>query len=278
MPGSTPGTARCYRHPNRETRLGCSRCGRPICPECSIPAPVGFHCPACVDEARRRTAPARTQFGGVVQRAPRRVTSVLIGLNAAVYVLTLLGGSQALVSYGMAGVPIALGDWWRLFTAPFLHATLWHIGLNMLALWILGGVLEPLLGRARFLAVYLLAALGGATASYLFSDPRLLSVGASGAVFGLLGGVLVALRRLNRDVSGVVVLLMINVVFGFLVPNIDWRAHLGGLLVGAGVTAAFVYAPRRLRTPVAWATVAAVLVVLAVAVGWRTDQILALLA
>lgn len=240
-----------------------------------VAAPVGYHCPSCVEEARRRVPPVRTSLGAVAPRHPRRVTTVLVGVNVAVYVLSLLSAGLV-VQFGMAGVAVATGEWWRLVTAAFLHASLWHVGLNMLALWILGGVLEPLLGRARFLTVYLLSALGGASASYLFNDPRVLSVGASGAVFGLLGAILVALRRLNRDVSGVVALLMINVVLGFVVPNIDWRAHLGGFLVGVVVTAAFVYAPRRYRTAAGWGATAIVLTLLAAAVGWRTDQILAL--
>jgi membrane associated rhomboid family serine protease len=201
---------------------------------------------------------------------------VLIGLNAVAYLLTLVTGQRLLVEYGMVGGAIAGGEAWRLFTAPFLHAGLWHVGLNMLALWVLGGTLEPLLGRWRFVAVYLLSALGGATASYVFSDPRVLSVGASGAVFGLLGAILVALRRMNRDTSGVVVLLLVNVVLGFAFPGIDWRAHLGGLVVGAVLTAAFVYSPPRYRAAIGWGTAAGILLVLAWVVSWRTEQLLAL--
>jgi membrane associated rhomboid family serine protease len=201
---------------------------------------------------------------------------VLIGLNAVAYVLTLLRGQRLLIDYGMLGAAIAGGEWWRLVTAPFLHAGLWHVGLNMLALWVLGGSLEPMLGRWRFVAVYLLSGLGGATASYLFSDPGVLSVGASGAVFGLLGAILVALRRLNRDTSGVVVLLLVNVVLGFAFPRIDWRAHLGGFVVGAALTVAFVYAPARYRTAIGWGTTAGILVLLGWLVGWRSEQILVL--
>jgi membrane associated rhomboid family serine protease len=243
-----------------------------------VPAPVGFQCPGCVEQARRRLPPVRSPLGATVRREPRRATQVLIGVNLLAYVATWLTGDRLLSDYGMFGLAIASGEWWRLLTAPFLHAGLWHVGLNMLALWVLGGQLEPLLGRWHFVTVYLLSALGGATASYLFSSPTTLSVGASGAVFGLLGSFFVALRRLDRDVSGVVALLAINVALGFAFPGIDWRAHLGGLVVGAVVTAAFVYAPRGMRSVLGWGTAGAVLVLLAVAVSWRTEQILALVA
>jgi len=216
----------------------------------------------------------RSQLGGVARPNPRRVTTSLIGVNSVLYALTWLSGDAVLREFGLIGVAVAAGEWWRLLTAPFLHVGLWHLGLNMFALWVLGGVLEPLLGRGRFLVIYLMSALGGAVASYAFSNPGSISVGASGAVFGLLGGLLVALRRLNRDVSGVVALLLINVALGFVFPNIDWRAHLGGLVVGALVTAAFVYAPARYRTAVGWGTIAAVLVGLSAVVTWRTEQVL----
>lgn len=239
-----------------------------------VPAPVGFHCPACVAEAQRRVPPVRSQLGGVARANPRRVTTALIGINGVLYALTWLSGDAMLREFGLIGVAVAAGEWWRLLTAPFLHAGLWHVGLNMFALWVLGGVLEPLLGRGRFLMVYLASALGGAVASYAFSNPGAVSVGASGAVFGLLGGLVVALRRLNRDVSGVIALLLINVALGFVFPNIDWRAHLGGLVVGALVTAAFAYAPARYRDAAAWATLGVVLLGLAMVVDWRTTQVL----
>lgn len=240
-----------------------------------VQAPVGFQCPACVAEAQQRTRPVRTALGGVARAEPFRATQVLIGINVVVYVLTLLTGDQLILDYGMFGAAVAAGEWWRLLTAPFLHAGLWHVGLNMLALWILGGLLEPLLGRWRFVSVYLVSALAGAVASYSLSNPGVISVGASGAVFGLLGATIVALRRLNRDVSGVLVLLGINVVLGFVFPNIDWRAHLGGLLAGLVLTAAMVAVPRRYGAAGAWAATTAVLLALVAITAWRTDALLA---
>jgi membrane associated rhomboid family serine protease len=203
------------------------------------------------------------------------MTKRLLGANDALYLLTLLMGPALARDFGMLGVAVAVGEWWRLFTAPFLHAGLWHVGLNMMAQWILGGVLEPLLGRSRFLTLYLVSALGGAVASYAFNAPTVLSVGASGAVYGLLGGTFVVLRRLNRDTSGVVVILGLNLVLGFVWPGIDWRAHLGGLLVGALQALAFAYAPTQHRTAVGWGTTAAILLGLAFVVAARTEQLLA---
>ena len=242
-----------------------------------MPAPVGFHCPSCVAEARRALPPTRTAVGAVASRHPRRATTALIAVNSVAYLATVLSADRLLVEYGMLGVAVADGEWWRLLTAPFLHGNLAHIGLNMLALWILGSAVEPALGRTRFLTVYALSALGGTTASYLVGNPLVLSVGASGAVFGLLGSLLVVLRRLDRDVTGVVVLLLVNLVLGFVVPNIDWRAHIGGFVVGVLVTAGFVYPPRAARGVVGWAVSAATLGALAWAAALRSEQILALL-
>ena len=242
-----------------------------------ISAPVGFQCPSCVAEAAARVPRTRTALGGVARAQPRRATTVLVAINAVVYALTLLSGDRLVLEYGMFGAAVAAGEWWRLMTAPFLHAGLWHVGLNMLALWVLGGVVEPLLGRWRFVAVYLVAALGGTVTSYALTGPGVISVGASGAVFGLLGATLVIMRRLNRDVSGVVVLLLINMVLGFVVPNIDWRAHLGGFVAGALLTLVMVATPRRFAAAASWGGVAAMLALMAAVVGWRTDQLVSLL-
>ena len=242
-----------------------------------IAAPVGFQCPSCVAEAAARVPRTRTAVGGIARAQPRRATTFLIGLNVVLYVFTLLSGDRLVVEYGMFGAAVASGEWWRLMTAPFLHAGLWHVGLNMLALWVLGGVVEPLLGRWRFVAVYLVSALGGTVTSYALTGPGVISVGASGAVFGLLGSTLVVMRRLNRDVSGVVVLLLINLVLGFVLPNIDWRAHLGGFIAGALLMLIMVSTPRRVASAATWGGVAALLALMAAVVGWRTDQLVSLL-
>lgn len=244
-----------------------------------VTAPVGFQCPACVAEAQRRVPPVRTTLGGRAQVShPRRVTAVLIAANVLVAGLSWLTGVQAITEFGMFGAAIAAGEWWRLATAPFVHSGLAHLGVNMLALWILGGIVEPLLGRLRYATVYLTSALGGAVVSYGLTNPGVVSVGASGAVFGLLGATLVVLVKLRRDVTGILVLLGINVAVGFVFPFIDWRAHFGGFVVGLVVTGAFVYPPQRLRASVGWGATALVLAVLAVLSGARTEQLLALLS
>lgn len=244
-----------------------------------IPAPVGFQCPECVGAARQTQRSVRTPFGGQVIGKPQ-VTYTLIAINAVVFVLQyLLGINEVSGNFGMWPIGIALGgEWYRLLTAAFLHGSILHIGFNMYVLYALGPTLERVLGHARFLLLYVLAALGGSVASYAFSDVRTLSVGASGAIFGLMGALVVAGRRLRYDVTQVLVLLGINVVIGFVAPGVDWRAHLGGLVTGAAVAAIMAHAPRRGRTAWQAAGVGAVIIVLLMAVMWRTQEIQALVA
>jgi membrane associated rhomboid family serine protease len=176
-------------------------------------------------------------------------------------------------------VGIAVGnEWFRLLTSAFLHGSFLHIAFNMYVLFALGPTLERILGHTRFIALYVLAALGGAVASYYFSDIRTVSVGASGAIFGLMGALVVAGRRLRYDVTQVLVLLGINVVIGFIAPGIDWRAHLGGLVVGAAVAAILVHAPKKARTLVQVSGLAGVFLVLMALTLMRTAQIQELVA
>ena len=243
-----------------------------------IPAPVGFQCPECVRAGQRQQRTVRTPFGGQVIEKPR-VTYALIAINVVVFGLQyLVGINEVSGNYGMWPAGIAIGgEWYRLLTAAFLHGSILHIGFNMYVLYALGPTLERVLGHARFLLLYVLAALGGSVASYAFSDIRTLSVGASGAIFGLMGALVVAGRRLRYDVTQVLVLLGINVVIGFLAPGVDWRAHLGGLVTGAAVAAIMAHAPRKGRTAWQAAGVAVVLVALLVVAMWRTQEIQALL-
>jgi membrane associated rhomboid family serine protease len=194
------------------------------------------------------TRTATLPFGGQLQQAPK-VVPVLIGANLAIYVLGMISGAALIRQFGMQPVAIAFGgEWWRLITAAFLHAGLLHILFNMYALYLLGPAVERVLGTGRFLILYLVAALGGSAASYAFSAPATLSVGASGAIFGLMGALLVVGRRFRRDVTEVLVLLGVNLAIGFFLPSIDWRAHLGGAVAGALAAAVFAYAPRQNRT------------------------------
>jgi membrane associated rhomboid family serine protease len=234
----------CYRHPSQETLVHCTRCGRPICPDCMTPAPVGHHCPSCVAEARR-SAPRRP----IRLRSPRSVTMTLLGINVAVFAITLLlglggGRGEVLVRLG-AMVPglIVDGQYWRLITAIFLHANVLHLLLNSVGLLIFGNLVESVMGGSRMLAVYLVSGFVASTVSFAFGSPFTIGVGASGAIFGLLGTWLAFnLRRrqlslARSNIQGALLLIGINLAIGFTMPGIDNLAHLGGL--GAGVLGGF---------------------------------------
>ena len=269
----------CYRHPDRATGIRCTRCERPICTECMIAAPVGFQCPECVAGAAAQSRQATTIAGGALIGRPM-VTYTLIGINLAVFLVQFTVGINAVAGdYGMWPVGIAVGgEWWRLVTAAFLHGSFLHIAFNMYVLFALGPTLERILGHSRYLILYVLAAIGGGVASYVFSDMRTVSVGASGAIFGLMGALVVAGRRLRYDVTQVLVLLGINVVIGFIASGVDWRAHLGGLVTGALVAAIMVLPSPRHRMAVQVGGILALLGVMAVLVMWRTAQIQDVLA
>ena len=244
-------------------------------------ASVGFQCPECVAEGAKTIRQARTVFGGRVTSEAGRVSLALIGLNVLVFLigfgvpdLNLRFGNLAIARNGFELIGVAEGEYYRLITAAFLHANLIHILFNMFALAQLGPTLEQALGRARFLALYLLSALGGSVLSYWLSSPGQLGVGASGAIFGLFGAYYVVVRRLGGDTQSILVLLGINLLITFTVPNIDWRAHLGGLVTGAVIAAAFAYVPRGPRQSTQHAAVCAgVAVVLALAVAARTASL-----
>jgi len=208
------------------------------------------------------------------------VTYALIGINVAAFLIQFAVGVDAVANeLGMWPVGIAVGnEWWRLLTSAFLHGSFLHIAFNMYVLFALGPTLERVLGHGRFLLLYLLAALGGAVASYAFSDIRTLSVGASGAIFGLMGALVIAGRRLRYDITQVLILLGINVVIGFVQPGVDWRAHLGGLVTGAAVAAVLVLPGRSHRRLVQIIGIAGILLVLVTVTMWRTTQILDLVA
>lgn len=277
-----PVAAACYRHPDRPTYIACQRCGRPICGDCMISAAVGFQCPDCVRQGARETRQNQLPFGGL-QVANSALTSiVLIALNVAVWVVIMLTGGQgsrwvqwlALSGHGYCGslsdpssyypqagaaacarltdgtwLPGALdGAWWQVLTSGFTHVQPMHIGLNMLALWFLGPPLERILGRGRFLALYLLSLLAGSAAVLWLLPTAQSTLGASGAVFGLLGALLVLTVKTKGDLNNVLIWLGINLVATFLVPGISWQAHVGGLIGGLIASAIIMFAPRQNRT------------------------------
>jgi membrane associated rhomboid family serine protease len=235
-------------------------------------ASVGFQCPECVAEGNRSVRSARTIFGGRVNQSTGTVTMILIGICVVVFIAQLAVPGFERDFYNL-GIAVADGEYYRLLTAAFLHGGTLHLLFNMLALYLLGPTLEAALGRTRFLALYLLSALGGSVTSYVLASPLQPSLGASGAIFGLFGAMLVISRRLRADVAGIAVVLAINLVLSFTIPNIDWRAHLGGLVVGAIIAAGFAYAPRARRDLFAYGVCGLALVAEVVAALWRTSDI-----
>ncbi|MEV4333920.1 rhomboid family intramembrane serine protease [Streptomyces sp. NPDC049597] len=284
-PQDTHGLPGCYRHPGRETGIRCTRCERPICTECMISASVGFQCPDCVrtgsgtGHAPDANRP-RTIAGGTVAADPRLVTKVLLAINLVVFVLGAVNDRlvDALALVGqwppapfLPAEGVAEGEWYRLVTSMFLHQEIWHIAFNMLGLWWLGGPLEQALGRARYLALYLISGLAGSALTYLLADPGQGSLGASGAIFGLLGATMVLMRRLRYDMRPVVALLAINLVITFFWPGIAWQAHVGGLIAGAALAYGLVHAPPgKRRTPVQFGVCGLVLLASLVVVVART--------
>lgn len=264
----------CYRHPDRETGIRCTRCERPICPECMVNASVGFQCPECVNEANRHTAAPRTVAGGTVAADPFLITKILIGLNIAVFLLVkavgdrLVGdlglyavcGNDPFGQYSCIGVAEGPDQWYRLITSAFLHQQYWHIGFNMLSLWWIGAPLERMLGRSRYVGLYVVSALGGSAAVLLLS-PSSLILGASGAVYGLFGATAVYMRRMRYDMRPILILLAFNIVFSFTWADVSWQGHMGGLIAGTVIAIGMAYAPRERRDLVQWGTMAAVLVV-----------------
>lgn len=276
----------CYRHPDRETGIRCTRCERPICPECMVSASVGFQCPNCVSESHTRTPQPRTVAGGRVAGDPFLVTKILIGLNIAVFLLVRAAGDRVVRDLGLyaacgtdftghqvcIGVADGPGQWYRVLTSAFLHQELWHIGFNMLSLWWIGAPLERLLGRTRYLALYLVSALGG-SALVLLIAPDSLTLGASGAIFGLFGATAVFMRRMRYDMRPILILLALNIVFSFTWANVSWQGHMGGLGAGTIVAIGMAYAPGDRRDLVQWGTWAAVLVASLVMTGVAVAQV-----
>jgi membrane associated rhomboid family serine protease len=243
----------CYRHPSRETNVSCSNCGRPICPDCMTVTPVGMRCPECASE---RTRVRRMSPGLQAGRAP--ATYALIAINIAVFVAEIAGGAGALdaggsvVTHGgLNGPAVANGDWWRIVSGGFLHAGLIHIGFNMYVLFILGSLLEPGIGTPRFLAVYFVSLLAGSFGALLLS-PNELTVGASGAIFGLMSAAFIVARHrgIEQLAGQIAFFIVINLFFTLGVGGISVGGHLGGLVGGALAGLLIVFAERRARRPV----------------------------
>ncbi|MBK1784526.1 rhomboid family intramembrane serine protease [Prauserella cavernicola] len=283
----------CWWHPNRQTGLRCVRCNRPACPDCLREASVGYQCVDCVQvgqqqqraqaaQYRRAGFGARTVAGARAAQRPV-VTPLLIAINVLVYIVTVVqaggdpmnnGASQLSQDGVLWPIGIAAGDeWWRLVTSGFLHYGLLHIAMNMLALWVLGRDLEILLGRVRFLAVYFVSLLGGATAVFVFGEANTPTAGASGAIYGLMGGILIAVLRLRLNPTSAIGIIVLNIVLSVSIPGISLLGHLGGLVVGALAMIAMVYAPEKQRAAYQAGTVAVLTVALIGLLVYRDSEL-----
>lgn len=244
-------SSRCQRHPERVSYVRCQRCGHPTCPECQRPAAVGVHCVQCVQAAAASAPTTRTSLG-----APDGVTKPYLtyGIIAACVLGFVAQNVMPDVTRALAFVPaFSVDEPWRLVSHGFMHSGMMHILFNMYALFITGTALEPALGRLRFAGLYvasmvagaaLFAIIGGAVTATGGGLVLNSAVGASGAVFGLFGSLLIVQRRFGGDTTQLIFLLVINAAIGFFVPNIAWEAHLGGFLAGALITGVIAYGPR----------------------------------
>jgi membrane associated rhomboid family serine protease len=278
-------TPTCFRHPGRETYVSCVRCGRPACPDCLRSAAVGQQCVECIREGNRGTRRAGGVFGGQATSGAV-VTWTLVGINVLLYIVELahssLGNDWAMLGGAVSGgkvIGVAAGQWYRLITSAFLPPPglgglgPLDIAFNMWALIIVGPALERMLGRLRYLAVYLISGIGGSVAFFFLAPVNEPALGASGAIFGLFGAWFVLSRRLRMDSRQVVMLIGLNLVLGFVIPNIAWQAHVGGLIAGCLLTAAYAYAPRPNRALLQGAATVALLAILIIGVVIRDYQL-----
>ena len=225
----------CKKHPTSETNVRCSRCEDFICTNCMVPASIGYQCPSCASDStpiikginRNRFIPSQKNT---------QVTKFLSISLLVVYVFQFLLGDVLIANFALSAPSVTNGQWWLLITAGFLHGSIIHLLFNVYILWVLGSQLENIVGKTKFIIIYFGSLLGGSLASYLFSPFGSYSIGASGAIFGLMGAMLVVGRKHNLDISQITTLVVINVVIGFVLSGIDWRAHLGGLAAGAFIT------------------------------------------
>jgi membrane associated rhomboid family serine protease len=249
---STQTRQTCYRHPNRETGVSCSNCGRPICPECMTSTPVGMRCPECA----RQTTKVRVGQGAFTPSMGRMPgTIALIGINVIVFLIELAGGGAGSLNgggsvihdAGLRGPDIANGDWWRVITGGFLHAGFLHILLNMYVLYVAGSILEPGIGTPRFIGIYFVSLIAGSLGA-LIVDPNSLTVGASGAIFGLMAAVVIIAR--GRGVEQLAtqfgLFIVLNLVLTFSISGISVGGHIGGLIGGAVAAGLVLFVERRM--------------------------------
>lgn len=292
----------CYRHPDRETGVSCSSCGRPICHECMIPAAVGFHCPECVAEQRRAggrgrvvtRSQTRARWGrtGVPGGLATSITKTLIAINFAVFVVEVIVGhgqiasipGQTLLRLGGLWIPsiVLKHEYWRLVTPIFLHQGLIHIGANMISLYFIGSFFEQLSSRGKYVAIYLVSGLAGSVAVFLLAPVLSLEIGASGAIFGVFAALLAHVYR-NRHrypsqlLGQLVFWMALNLILTFGFAAVSWQGHIGGI-VGGVVSVELLgrFGRRDLRAPFDARDAASIAIVLVALVGlviWRAQTI-----
>jgi membrane associated rhomboid family serine protease len=252
MEASTEQRQTCYRHPDRETGVSCSNCGRPICPDCMTSTPVGMRCPDCA----RQTTKVRVGQGAFSPTAGKMpATIALIAINVIIFVIELAGGGTSSFSgggsvihdFGLRGPDVASGDWWRVITGGFLHAGFLHLLLNMYVLYVAGSILEPGIGTPRFLGIYFVSLIAGSLGA-LIVDPNSLTVGASGAIFGLMAAVVVIARGrgVEQLASQFGLFIVLNLVLTFSISGISVGGHIGGLIGGFVAAALVLFVERRM--------------------------------
>jgi membrane associated rhomboid family serine protease len=238
---------RCYEHPDRLASSICRSCNRPICTVCMVQAPVGWHCHQCVRRDAKKSPVVRYQPGAAGFPAARQ-TPVTIALIVINLILFAAAAASDTLTANTWVYPILMrngGQLYRLFTSFFVTNSFLDVALNMWCLLIIGRLIEPALGKWRYLALYLLSGLGGSVAYYLLGNPLQPAAGASGAIFGIFGAYFILARRSSANTSGIVALIGINLVFSFVIPNIAWQAHIGGLITGLAVASGFALARGR---------------------------------
>lgn len=245
----------CYRHPDRQSYILCQRCGRTICPQCSTQAAVGVHCPECVREARQAAPKRKPRLITAFRRSSQVpvITYSLIGVNLVIFLLQFVTGGFAAgaVTEALYYSPYLTGvEPWRMLTSAFLHADFFHILFNMYSLFIFGPILESLLGRVRFSALYVLSALGGSVGVLLLAEPGSGVVGASGAIFGLFGAYFLIARKTGGNVGQMLIIIVLSLGLGFINPSISWQGHVGGLVTGLAF--AWVYLQTRRPNQTKW--------------------------
>ncbi|MEJ3658313.1 rhomboid family intramembrane serine protease [Actinomycetes bacterium KLBMP 9759] len=282
VPPSPAGAQQvCVRHPDRVTGLSCTRCERPACPECLRDASVGFQCVDCVGRAARQGRRGTTVAGAEPGRRPLVVVA-LMAIDVVVYVVTVVQSGSFQANWmsplhratSLAPSLVADGEWWRLITNGFQHVGSVNLLITMLVLWVVGRQVEEVLGHGRFLGLFLLSLLGGSAAVMLFGAPQQYYAGASGAVFGLVGAMVVVMRRLRIPPTQLLVLVGLSLAISIVFSGASIAGHIGGLVTGAAVAAALVFAPRSNRGLVQVGALVGIGVVLVALISIAAAQLL----